>query len=312
MKFQPGQSGNPAGRPLGSRNKKTIAMEEEFGKHAEEAVEIVMRRARGGDPTCLRLLMARVMPTGIDRPLTLELPEVNCADDAQKALNMVVEAFGRGAITVREFPPMLGSVDRMARIAERIQQNRENERERYGKQRVHGVHPDMIPKAPPGWTDPDETLKAAIERGENPWPDDPAKLAYVLEGEELFPTVHSDGASLVRAAGDGGEPERTAGEPGGGAADAAEGETLYSPVNLNEEPAEAAPAEGDALHFSVNSAERAQEEEAAGETLAPSLPRAAGEGGSPERSEGEPGGGPGIRCQLSAIRNEAQLLIPDY
>src|SRR5262249_20156888 len=135
MKFQPGQSGNPAGRPLGARNKKTIAMEERLGKHAEEAVEIVMRRARGGDPTCLRLLMARVMPTGTDRPLALELPEVNCADDAQMALNMVIEAFGGGAITVREFPVMLGSVDRMARVAERIQQNRENEHERYGKQR---------------------------------------------------------------------------------------------------------------------------------------------------------------------------------
>src|SRR5262249_12716116 len=93
---------------------------------------------------------------------------------------------------------------------------------------------------------------------------------YVLAGEELFPSVKSDGVSVPRAAG----------EPGGGAADAAEGETLYSPVNSNEEAAEAAPGEGDALYFSVNS-----------DAEAPSLPREAGEGGSPERSEGEPGGG---------------------
>ena len=36
MKFQPGQTGNPAGRPPGSRNKKTIALEEAFEEHAED------------------------------------------------------------------------------------------------------------------------------------------------------------------------------------------------------------------------------------------------------------------------------------
>src|SRR5205807_7974917 len=137
MKFQPGQSGNPAGRPLGARSKKTIAMEEELFKHGQEAVDTIVRRAGSGDPTCLRLLIERIVPTGTHRPLALELPKVSCADDAQVALDMVIEAFGRGEITVREFSPMLGAVDRMARVAERIQQNRERERERYGARRVH-------------------------------------------------------------------------------------------------------------------------------------------------------------------------------
>src|SRR5437660_12316337 len=34
MKFQPGQSGNPAGRPPGARNKTTIAREQELAERA--------------------------------------------------------------------------------------------------------------------------------------------------------------------------------------------------------------------------------------------------------------------------------------
>jgi hypothetical protein len=47
--------------------------------------------------------------TGTNRPLALEVPPVRCADDAEAALNIVIEAFGRGAITVHEFSPMLGA-----------------------------------------------------------------------------------------------------------------------------------------------------------------------------------------------------------
>jgi len=260
MKFQPGQSGNPVGRPLGARNKKTIAREEALADQAAKAVERIVFLAEGGHPTAMRICADWAKPGGNSRALALELPRVTCADDAQKAFDMVVEAFGEGEITVREFSPMLGSVDRMARIAERIQQNRERERERYGAQRVHGIHPDMIPKAPPGWTDPLEALKAAIERGEDPFPDDPVKSHYVATGERLAPSLPRERSER----GEGGERS----EPGGGAADAPEAEALYSPVNLNDESAGGSPPPGaadaappspcgggisDGLYFPVNS-----------------------------------------------------------
>ena len=49
MKFQPGQRGNPAGRPPGSLNKKTLAAQAAFEEKAQEIVDNVIERARNGD-----------------------------------------------------------------------------------------------------------------------------------------------------------------------------------------------------------------------------------------------------------------------
>jgi hypothetical protein len=169
----------------------------------------------------------------------------------------------------------------MARVAERIQQNREAEQERYKAQRVHGVHPSMIPK-PTGEIGRYEALLATIERGEDPFPDDPVKSAYVMGGEDLYSPVNSEAApSLTRAAGEGGSPERSEGEPGGG---------QYSPVNSSSEEisrpgteassvaAERSAAEAaDGLYFPVNSSASARGEPPPGAAdAAPASPASRG------------------------------------
>src|SRR5215470_5779897 len=98
MKFQPGQSGNPAGRPLGARNKKTIAREEALAEQAEKAVDRIVYLAGGGHAAAMRICAEWVKPGGGSRALALELPRITCADDAQNAFDMVIDAFGRGEI----------------------------------------------------------------------------------------------------------------------------------------------------------------------------------------------------------------------
>ena len=71
MRFTPGQSGNPAGRPPGSRNKKTLAFEAAYEAEAEEAVRNVMDRAKGDQPAAMRLCMERAVPTGRNRRFLL-------------------------------------------------------------------------------------------------------------------------------------------------------------------------------------------------------------------------------------------------
>src|ERR1700720_4975530 len=64
MTFQPGQSGNPAGRAAGSRNKKTLAAEAALFEHAQELVDDLVARARRGEPAAMRLALERVLPAG--------------------------------------------------------------------------------------------------------------------------------------------------------------------------------------------------------------------------------------------------------
>src|SRR5262249_18579951 len=147
-----------------------------------------------------------------------------CSDDAQIALDTVLVAFGDGALTSRELPVVLGGVERAVRIADRIQQMRERERE--GRQIRGELQPGMLPR-PTG--KPDPLLVARRAAGEEV----PAYWAAASDENEhghvrLYSPVNSSNASLpprARASeGEGGSPERSEGEPGGGLSHGADSE----------------------------------------------------------------------------------------
>ena len=62
MPFQPGQSGNPAGRPVGSRNKVNRDLDEAFSAGGAELIVCILERAKAGDPAAMRLCMDRALP----------------------------------------------------------------------------------------------------------------------------------------------------------------------------------------------------------------------------------------------------------
>ena len=102
MKYQPGQSGNPAGRPPGSRNKKTIAMEEAFEEHAEDILKEVVGRAKEGEKTAMRLCMERMLAPKRERPVAIDLPVIDTPADARKALAVVTAELAEGNLTITE------------------------------------------------------------------------------------------------------------------------------------------------------------------------------------------------------------------
>jgi len=129
MKFQPGQSGNPAGRPPGSLNKKTLAAQAAFEEKAQEIVDNVIERARNGDLSAERLVMERMVPTGRNRRFAIALPVIKTADDAEAALAIVMDELAAGKLAVHEVSSLLLAIDRALRVAERIWKLRQRERE---------------------------------------------------------------------------------------------------------------------------------------------------------------------------------------
>lgn len=129
MQFQPGQSGNPAGRPPGSRNKKTLALEEAFDEHAEEILKEVVGRAKEGEKSAMRLCMERMLAPKRERPVAIALPVIETPADARKALAVVAGELAEGNLTITEATRLIGLIERMLRLVGQIEKMEKTNRE---------------------------------------------------------------------------------------------------------------------------------------------------------------------------------------
>ena len=100
--FKPGQSGNPAGRLKGARNKTTLAVEALLDGEAEALTRKAIEKALEGDSVALRLCLERIIPARRERATHFDMPMLAEAADARKAMGAIVAAVAEGELTPGE------------------------------------------------------------------------------------------------------------------------------------------------------------------------------------------------------------------
>jgi hypothetical protein len=116
--FKPGQSGNPSGRPKGSRNQVTLALESLLDGQAHALTQKAIDLALGGDLVALRICLDRILPPRKDRPVSFELPSIATIEDAPKAMAAITAAIAQGDITAAEASDVSRLVETYVRSVE--------------------------------------------------------------------------------------------------------------------------------------------------------------------------------------------------
>lgn len=115
-KWQPGQSGNPAGRRRGTKSKRTL-LAEAIDARVEDVAKTVIDKAVGGCMVAARLVMERVHP-----PLRNEGPRVQFEYDRNASLveqaRQVVAAMSRGECDVDTGKILIECIASFAKLQE--------------------------------------------------------------------------------------------------------------------------------------------------------------------------------------------------
>jgi hypothetical protein len=116
--FNPGQSGNPNGRPKGSRNRVTRAVEALIDGQGEALGAKAVDKALQGDSTMLRALLNTLVPPRRERTVEFELPKIESAADAPKASSAVIAACAAGELSPHEAREIMGLISTHVRAIE--------------------------------------------------------------------------------------------------------------------------------------------------------------------------------------------------
>ena len=92
------------GRPLGSRNKSTLVVENLLEGEAEKVTRRIIRSAMAGNSIAMKLVIDRIAPRAGKRPVEIELPKIETLADLKEATSRIVQAVASGELyTGRRF-----------------------------------------------------------------------------------------------------------------------------------------------------------------------------------------------------------------
>lgn len=109
--FPKGHSGNPAGKPKGTRHAATLAAEMLLDGESEALTRKVIALAHAGDRAALRLCLDRIVPPRRERPLFFDLPPLKTMADALAAMQRIGEGVAQGELSESEVKTLGSLVD---------------------------------------------------------------------------------------------------------------------------------------------------------------------------------------------------------
>ncbi|WP_295446494.1 DUF5681 domain-containing protein [uncultured Thiodictyon sp.] len=113
-RFQPGQSGNPAGMKPGTPNR-AAKLRDAIAKDLPEIVAALVEQAKAGDVQVARLLMDRALPAL--RPVAAPVA-VPLGNDLTQASGAVLAALSTGEIATDQASDLAAVLSALARVRE--------------------------------------------------------------------------------------------------------------------------------------------------------------------------------------------------
>ena len=113
--WQPGQSGNPKGKPPGSGELQRLRAS--IAEHVPTILEQLIAAAQGGDVQAARLVLERVLPPvkAIEQAVELQLPDGGTLTAQGRA---VLSAVAGGDLAPGQGAQLLAAIGSLARVTE--------------------------------------------------------------------------------------------------------------------------------------------------------------------------------------------------
>jgi hypothetical protein len=97
-------------------------VEAAYEARAEAAVGDILERAKSGEPAAMRLCMERAVPIGRHRRFAFALPRIRRPEDAEAAIDVVMDGLADGVLSLADVAELLRIVERLLEMAESIRE----------------------------------------------------------------------------------------------------------------------------------------------------------------------------------------------